>query len=59
MPLIRMESSTLNKEQKIQLMKEVTESAANMLNMPAETLIVCLKENELDHLGTGGSCCQN
>ena len=54
MPVITMESSKLNKEQKIRLVKEFTESAAKIMNMPAETFIVYLKENELDNIGTSG-----
>ncbi|UQZ90628.1 4-oxalocrotonate tautomerase [Deltaproteobacteria bacterium Smac51] len=54
MPVITMESSKLSKEQKTQLVKEFTDSAARILNMPKETFVVYLKENELENIGTGG-----
>ncbi len=54
MPVITMESSKLDKSQKAQLVKEFTESAARILNMPPETFTVYLKENELDNIGFGG-----
>jgi len=49
-----MESSKLSKEQKIQLVKEFTESATKIMNMPPGTFVVYLKENELENIGTGG-----
>lgn len=54
MPVITMESSKLDKSQKAQLVKEFTESATRILNMPPETFTVYLKENELDNIGFGG-----
>ena len=46
MPVITLEAASLNKEQKKQLVKEFTESAARIMNMP--------KENALDNVGVGG-----
>ncbi len=54
MPVITMESSKLNKDQKAKLVEEFTKSAARIMNMPPETFTVYLKENELDNIGFGG-----
>lgn len=54
MPVITMDSSRITKEQKAQLVKEFTESAARILNMPPEIFTVLLKENERENIGVGG-----
>ena len=50
MPVITLEGSKLNKEQKSQLVKELTASAAKIMNVPEQAFIVLLKEN----IGVGG-----
>lgn len=54
MPVITLEAASLSKEQKQQLAKEFTESAARILNMPEEAFYVFLKENSLENVGVGG-----
>lgn len=54
MPVITLEAAKLNKEQKQQLAKEFTESAARIMNMPEDAFYVFLKENSLDNVGVGG-----
>lgn len=54
MPVITLEAAKLNKEQKQQLAKEFTASAARIMNMPEEAFYVFLKENELENVGVGG-----
>lgn len=54
MPLITMEAGKLNKEQKEQLIKEFTDSAAKILELPKDAFTVYLKENEYDNIGVGG-----
>ena len=54
MPVITLEAASLNKEQKKQLVKEFTESAARIMNMPKDSFYVFLKENALDNVGVGG-----
>lgn len=59
MPVITMESSKLNKEQKEQLVKEFTEVASRITNIPPATFVIYLKENELENIGSGGKLLSN
>ena len=54
MPVITLEAGKLNKEQKSQLVKEFTETASKVMNVPKQAFIVLLKENEIDNIGVGG-----
>lgn len=54
MPVITLETSKLAREQKVQLVKEFTESAARITGIPAEGFYVFLKENETENVGIGG-----
>lgn len=54
MPNIILEGPYLSREQKAQLVKEFTETASRILNIPAEAFIVTLKENSLENIGVGG-----
>lgn len=54
MPVITLEAGKLNKEQKGQLVKELTSTAAKVLNIPEQAFIVLLKENDMDNIGAGG-----
>lgn len=54
MPVITLEVSKLNREQKQQLVREMTQSVVNITKLPPETVTVFLKENELDNIGFGG-----
>jgi len=54
MPVITLEAGKLNKEQKSQLVKEFTETASKVMNVPEQAFIVLLKENEQDNIGFGG-----
>ncbi|GKS14532.1 hypothetical protein YDYSY3_55320 [Paenibacillus chitinolyticus] len=54
MPVITLEGAKLSKEQKGQLVKELTASAARIMNTPEQAFIVILKENEKDNVGLGG-----
>lgn len=57
MPVITLEAASLNKEQKKQLVKEFTESAARIMNMPKDSFYVFLKENALTMLASAASFC--
>lgn len=59
MPVITLETSKLSREQKMQLVKEFTESAARITGIPAEVFYVFLKENEADNVGIGGHLLSN
>ena len=55
MPVITLEAARLTKEQKQELAKEFTASAARTMTMPEEAFYVFLKENSLDNVGVGGT----
>lgn len=55
MPVITLEAGKLSNEQKSQLVKEFTATAANVMNVPEQAFIVLLKENEADNIGVGGT----
>lgn len=55
MPVITLETTHLNKEQKQQLTKQLTASAARIMNLPQEMFYVYLKEHSLDNVGVGGN----
>lgn len=54
MPVITLEAGKLNKEQKSQLVKELTGIASKVMNVPEQAFIVLLKENEMDNIVLGG-----
>ena len=54
MPVITVEAGKLNKEQKSKLVKDLTSSAASIMNVPEQAFIVLLKENESENIGAGG-----
>ncbi len=54
MPVITLEGAKLSKSQKSQLVKELTVSAAKIMNVPEQAFVVLLKENETDNIGVGG-----
>lgn len=54
MPVITLEAGKLNREQKSQLVKELTSKAAEIMKVPEQAIIVLLKENEMDNIGFGG-----
>lgn len=54
MPVITLEISHLNRDQKSQLVREMTESVVKATGLPPETVTVFLKENELDNIGFAG-----
>jgi 4-oxalocrotonate tautomerase len=54
MPVITVEAGKLNKEQKGKLVKEMTKTASEVMNVPEQAFIVLLKENEMDNIGFGG-----
>lgn len=54
MPVITLEISKLNRGQKQQLVREMTQTVVNVTKLPPETVTVFLKENDLDNIGFGG-----
>lgn len=54
MPAITVEAAKLTKEQKTQLIAELTESTSKILGLPKDIIFVFLKENDTDNIGAGG-----
>lgn len=54
MPVITVEAPKLTKEQKRKLVKELTASAANTMDLPEQDFFVFVKENDRDNIGVAG-----
>jgi len=54
MPILKLETLNLTKNQKKQLVEELTETASRITGIPKEGYYVILKENNLDNVGSGG-----
>nr|WP_320024310.1 4-oxalocrotonate tautomerase DmpI [uncultured Acetobacterium sp.] len=54
MPVITLEAGKLNTDQKRQLVREFTDTAAKVMQIPEQAFIVFLKENEMENIGAGG-----
>lgn len=54
MPAITVEAAKLTKEQKTQLIAELTESTSKILGLPKDIIFVFLKENDPDNIGASG-----
>ncbi len=55
MPVITFETAKLTKEQKSEIAKEFTDTAAKVTGLPKETFYVFVKENDLENVGVGGT----
>ncbi len=54
MPVITLEISQLNREQKKLLVHELTKVTARVSGLPLETITMFIKENDLDNIGFAG-----
>jgi len=54
MPVIRLDSSALNKEQKQQLVSELTAVASRITQIPEDAFVVYLGEYDRDNIGVAG-----
>lgn len=54
MPIVKVEAGKLNREQKKQLVDELTGSVSRILKIPEASVNVVLKENDPDNIGVGG-----
>ncbi|MGI6492417.1 MAG: 4-oxalocrotonate tautomerase [Peptococcaceae bacterium] len=54
MPVITVEAGKMDKNQKALLVKELTQKASEILNIPEQAFVTLLKENEPDNVGVGG-----
>lgn len=54
MPVITLEAAQLTKEQKCQLARALTDTAAEIMEMPQDTFYVFLKENGFENIAVSG-----
>ena len=53
MPVITIDGPKLTKEQKTELVKEFSEAASRIMNLPVEAMITIIREVESENVGTG------
>lgn len=53
MPVITIEASTMSKEKKAALVKEMVTAASRILEIPEEAFVTLIRENEFDNIGNG------
>ena len=54
MPFIQVETASATKEQKQELIAELTDAASRIMGIDAEAFYVLIKENSTDNWGLGG-----
>jgi len=54
MPVIQIDTGSMSKEKKAELIKALTDTASSILGIPAQAFVVIIRENSLDNVGTGG-----
>jgi len=54
MPVITVDISTISKEKKAALVKELTAKASEVTQIPEEKFVVLINEMERDNIGVGG-----
>jgi 4-oxalocrotonate tautomerase len=54
MPVITIDISTISKEKKAALVKELTSKASEVTQIPEEKFVVLINEMERDNIGVGG-----
>lgn len=54
MPHIVFDGPELSREQKKELVKNFTDTASKITNIPREAFVVMIKENDLENVGVGG-----
>jgi len=54
MPHIVFDGPELSKEKKKKLIKNFTNTASKVTNIPREAFVVMIKENDLENIGVGG-----
>lgn len=53
MPVITIDGPKMTKEQKAQLVKEFSETASKIMNIPVEAMVTIIREVESENVGTG------
>jgi 4-oxalocrotonate tautomerase len=54
MPVITVEGGKIDVEKKRQLVKKLTDTVSEVYALPKEAIIVLIKENSLENVGSGG-----
>jgi 4-oxalocrotonate tautomerase len=54
MPVITVEGGKIDVEKKRQLVKKLTDVASEVYALPKEAIIVLVKENSMENVGSGG-----
>lgn len=55
MPLITIELPKTSHENKSKLVKQLAESTSQILDVPLESIMTIIKENELENIGAGSN----
>jgi len=55
MPVITLDAITFTKEQKQQLISELTSTAARITKIPESAFVVYLNEHDRENIGVGGN----
>lgn len=53
MPVITIEGPKLNKEQKAELVKLVSQDTSKVTGIPIDAMVVLIKENDAENIGHG------
>lgn len=53
MPVITIDGPKMSKKQKAELVKEISETASKIMNLPVEAMITIIREVESENVGTG------
>ena len=54
MPVIKIEISTMSREKKAELVRELTAKASEVTRIPGDKFVVLINELERDNIGIGG-----
>lgn len=53
MPVITIDGPKMSKKQKSELVKEYSETASRIMNLPVEAMVIIIREVEGENVGTG------
>ncbi len=53
MPVITIDGPKMTKEQKAELVKEISETTSRIMNLPVEAMVTIIREVESENVGTG------
>lgn len=53
MPVITIEGPKLTRKQKAELVKEFSETASRIMELPVETVVTIIREVKAENVGTG------